>query len=767
MKRHVRATASSLSTAIWITDEALAEAFSRFVRVSHAHNARRHGCTLPGPMEARRRHAKRRMGLAATVAAGGGPQAIDMGALFGLGARPPVQPEKSWSWEPPRVQPPRGQVPPARVTSAFGMSLERSMLGVGFPPPPPPSAQSWLPRMSTAKLPPAQVPFDPQKAIRTSKVKFDNLLHSLGTYDRIDKEAIQRPISFLQSNEDEPPAQNLPTLCNWMATKEVSDDVIMLLISCVQDKLRLRTILSVQLVPVCDYLVKSAQNVSFEASLVGLLDTMMSVLGETSIRRLARSLDQMRSASQADDDSIRFWINTLDSCETMQGRRAPHAAWRQFYQLFAPKLQPAQLSEHLCKLPDEDLAEVILRYWVPKYIDAPVSKTPEPLTHRTSIRVNLHTLDRAKAGVVTAAIREDFTERRAKIRLARRYLERHTPLTTLFEVLSERDISYSTLMLDLTNMFIEQNCSNKLYSLFRGAERSLQLGIPVSTADRIIEYLQTCGKDIDLARAFRVFEATPSVSLLACGDLPLTLIHRGLGTPDRIFLMLNRQHGPDIVHEEFRTVRKLCLSERHVKVVHFVAYHWAESRHKSARVALRRVWECYRFLQDRGAEIPVLVSRALVKAGILRPLQEGKSVPKTQVQFILSIVKEVEGEDVAKKLDDAIWDWGKKLRVPGNALAASRRRWAELRKREGLEKGLKWRVRLWSRKPSRWHDHRGVLPGRGDKPCLERQDGEEIVQFQPLAVDQEPDEMSLQSNSGKETKAHDGLGYGRMMCEIT
>ncbi|KAK3677233.1 hypothetical protein LTR78_002771 [Recurvomyces mirabilis] len=699
------------------------------------------------------------MGLAATVAAGGGPQAIDMGALFGLGARPPIQPEKSWSWEPPRVQSRREQVQPARVASSFGMSLEQSMVGVGFPlpPPPPSSALSWLPKMSTAKLPPAQIPDESQKAIRASKVEFDSLLHSLGNNDRIDREAIQRPITFLQSSEDEPLAQNLVTLCDWMATKEVSDEVIMLLISCVQDKVRLRTIASKQLAPVFDYLVRHAQNLSFESNLVGLLDTMVSVSGETSIRQLARSLEQLHGAKQADDDSIRFWFNILDSCEMMQGRRAPRVAWEQFYRLFAPKFQPAQLSEHLCKLQDEDLAEVILRYWVPKYIHAPVAEIQEPLTYRTSIRVNLHTLDRAKAGVVTAAMREDFTERRSKIRLARRYLERHTPLTTLFEILSERDISYSTLMLDLTNMFVEQNCSNKLYSLFRGVERSLQLGIPVSTADRIIEYLQTCGKDIDLARAFRVFEATPSVSLLACGDLPLTLIHRGLGTPDRIFLMLNRQHGPDITQEEFRTVRKLCLSQRHLKVVHFSAYHWAESRHKSARVALRRVWECYRFLQDRGADISVLVSRALVKAGILRPLQEGKSVPKTQMQFILSIVKEVEGQDVAKKLDDAIWDWGKKLRVPGNALMAARRSWAERRKTEGVERGLKWRVRLWSRKPSRWHDHRGVLPGRGERPRVKRQDDEEMVKFQPLAVDQEPDEMSLQSNDGKQTDTHDGL----------
>jgi hypothetical protein len=78
---------------IWITDDILAHAFNRFLRASRA--AKRYGSNVPGPLEAQRRLAKRRMVGLAT--AGGGPT-FDMGALFGNG---PVRGHEL-NWEPPR-----------------------------------------------------------------------------------------------------------------------------------------------------------------------------------------------------------------------------------------------------------------------------------------------------------------------------------------------------------------------------------------------------------------------------------------------------------------------------------------------------------------------------------------------------------------------------------------------------------------------------------------------------------------------------------------
>lgn len=88
--RHVARSiyAKNLSP-LWITDEVLDNAFDRFLRVSRT--AKRFGSSVPGPLEAQRRLAKRRMAGLTTM---GGPAAFDIGVLFGSG--PPTRDELNW-----------------------------------------------------------------------------------------------------------------------------------------------------------------------------------------------------------------------------------------------------------------------------------------------------------------------------------------------------------------------------------------------------------------------------------------------------------------------------------------------------------------------------------------------------------------------------------------------------------------------------------------------------------------------------------------------
>ncbi|USP73372.1 hypothetical protein yc1106_00646 [Curvularia clavata] len=86
---------------IWISDDLLALALNRFFPSSCPHQ-RRHGSHIPGPLEARRRAAKRRM----TVSAGFHPQdslqsLLNWNTLFGF--RRDSQP--AWRYEAPSLQP--------------------------------------------------------------------------------------------------------------------------------------------------------------------------------------------------------------------------------------------------------------------------------------------------------------------------------------------------------------------------------------------------------------------------------------------------------------------------------------------------------------------------------------------------------------------------------------------------------------------------------------------------------------------------------------
>jgi hypothetical protein len=83
---------------VWITDDVLCDAFNRFLRFSNG--AKRYGSNVPGPLEAQRRLAKRRM---MALAGAGAAPVVDPIALFRMGGpklgkmrwQPPMQKEET------------------------------------------------------------------------------------------------------------------------------------------------------------------------------------------------------------------------------------------------------------------------------------------------------------------------------------------------------------------------------------------------------------------------------------------------------------------------------------------------------------------------------------------------------------------------------------------------------------------------------------------------------------------------------------------------
>ena len=77
---------------VWISDEMLSAAMRRFTL---SRFPRRNGSSVPGPLEASRRLAKRRMmGLAVA----GGGSGLDLSAVMGMDGK---LKRGSWNWEPP------------------------------------------------------------------------------------------------------------------------------------------------------------------------------------------------------------------------------------------------------------------------------------------------------------------------------------------------------------------------------------------------------------------------------------------------------------------------------------------------------------------------------------------------------------------------------------------------------------------------------------------------------------------------------------------
>ena len=144
--------------------------------------------------------------------------------------------------------------------------------------------------------------------------------------------------------------------------------------------------------------------------------------------------------------------------------------------------------------------------------------------------------------------------------------------------------------------------------------------------------------------ALAIFRAATSVFVEEFPSLPVKLIEHGVHDGWSIIEILDRYPGPH-------------FSEKRVALIRETAFAWACDPQIDPRQAFRHVWRCYRLLRSRKSPLGIQISRAMVKAGITRPIQVSRRLSKTQVKFIMSIVREVEGVDRAEKLDKLVFDY--------------------------------------------------------------------------------------------------------------
>ena len=126
---------------------------------------------------------------------------------------------------------------------------------------------------------------------------------------------------------------------------------------------------------------------------------------------------------------------------------------------------------------------------------------------------------------------------------------------------------------------------------------------------------------------------------------------------NKVWTIIDRWAEEDVLPSGEKQERSQTHSQELTDLVHNAAYAWAKSPHLRARVAYRRVWECYRFLQDSQSPLSPLISRALVRAGVVNFVRERRPIPKTRIQYTLDLVGKVEGEDVKQDVDQMIFNY--------------------------------------------------------------------------------------------------------------
>ena len=99
------------------------------------------------------------------------------------------------------------------------------------------------------------------------------------------------------------------------------------------------------------------------------------------------------------------------------------------------------------------------------------------------------------------------------------------------------------------------------------------------------------------------------------------------------------------------------LPEEMIDLMHKMASAFARSEARTARVAFRNICQCLQHLRLHGAPISPGLTRAVSHAGITRSIMKGMVVGQERLRYTLCLIAEVEGEGVAKEVDETVYKW--------------------------------------------------------------------------------------------------------------
>jgi hypothetical protein len=694
------------SNHIWISDELLSEAFNRYVSVSHA--TRRYGSNVPGPLEARRRASKRRMGCA-VAATSMGPPGGDFGALFGAGAGGKTI-ENRWTWKAAGAQP----VVTEKNSNGWNWGANSSE---------PPAKMNMWERWDQH----LEEPRSGEELVKESRLAFEELLQNAEDIEILEVADVSALIDFLASSADEPEAKNVSRLVLWLSGCSISDPAWQAITALICDKLKLASIDNEELHQVIRALPgvleweqddSSRQRlhetyVAFAESLEGRALSGQSLLQAifeevhrtTQDARACSRLIAMLNKSTSDCDAqvlsnnVAFTLlaihnsgakdltrtELLSDLETALSlvpsavipevlRLATRAildnglsVWRSkslralawldcvspatftvdhmpiVYAEIAQRLPLYQIAEHFASkhIQSVDIARLLLRVWLP---NAGFGNTLHSQFESSNAANSMRSLKTLQYGVRSPSIADlsvvavEFEE------LCKAYPDDNV-WSALLKAFKRKGVAYDYIVHQILHICKARYEPGTVYRIFMYMLKDCELALPKNVYVSLIEHFLANNEN---RLAFKIWRASPSIAVTDVPDLPVALL-KDVSFRFSIFDMLLRE--PDTVPMELRDTHKLSVTPGHIEVVHIIAHNVASMDELRPSQAYRSVWALYRWLQDRGAPTKPLISRAIVTAGILRPIKEHIWIPDERLEYILSIVEKVEGVKIREEVE--------------------------------------------------------------------------------------------------------------------
>ncbi len=195
--------------------------------------------------------------------------------------------------------------------------------------------------------------------------------------------------------------------------------------------------------------------------------------------------------------------------------------------------------------------------------------------------------------------------------------------------------------------------SLSLFRYFRQSGTSVNL---TTLASKIINYTSP-----DPRVACTLFKLTPSLPLESCPVVAEIMIRDPAVHPGIPLGFRDARQGslgiPDVYPRTKQEIR-----HAQIQLLNRMATAYAHASHLYPRVAFRQVYQCYLLHRKHArCSLSVEISAALTIAGAVRPLQESEWVSTMKLRWILAIVRETEGDEVASRVDELVYAWRGKI----------------------------------------------------------------------------------------------------------
>lgn len=156
-------------------------------------------------------------------------------------------------------------------------------------------------------------------------------------------------------------------------------------------------------------------------------------------------------------------------------------------------------------------------------------------------------------------------------------------------------------------------------------------------------------------RAEKIFAVYPELTLEKCPELAERMIKNVNRYPNEALWRYTARH-PNWRADRCRDPPTVIKARK--QLLQRMALAYSAAPHLTPRMAFRMVYSCYtRHMREKLGTCGKATVLALVRAGLVRPLDQGEWVSSERIKWLLHLVRKFEGRKVAENLDQAMYEW--------------------------------------------------------------------------------------------------------------